>query len=50
MVDFGAIQNCYSGSGVPYNNPACEIVDFDVDQDVDMNDFDQYFMDQTGVR
>jgi len=37
--DFGLLQRCFSGDGVPYD-PICEKADLDLDWDVDLGDLD----------
>jgi len=37
--DFGWFQGCYTGPGIPQNNPACEKARLDGDSDVDLDDF-----------
>jgi hypothetical protein len=42
MDDFGHIQACLSGSGVPQNDPACANAKLDADTDVDKLDINVF--------
>ncbi|MHC4445304.1 MAG: immunoglobulin domain-containing protein [Planctomycetota bacterium] len=37
--DFGHLQECMSGEGIPQNDPACQNAKLDGDNDVDVDDF-----------
>ncbi|MHC4796125.1 MAG: carbohydrate-binding protein, partial [Planctomycetota bacterium] len=39
--DFGHLQKCISGSGIPQHNPECLNARLDGDQDVDLNDYNK---------
>jgi hypothetical protein len=39
IADFGHLQVCFSGPGVPQNDPDCRDARLDVDEDVDWDDF-----------
>ncbi len=41
LVDFGFLQNCYSGNNIPYST-GCQQADLDKDNDVDQTDFTQF--------
>jgi hypothetical protein len=47
--DFGLLQACYSGPGVPVTDPACAAADLDKDNDVDQSDFSIFHACQTGA-
>jgi hypothetical protein len=38
-ADFGHLQICYSGEGVPQTVPACQDAKLDIDDDVDLDDY-----------
>jgi hypothetical protein len=40
--DFGVLEACLSGAGVPPVGPPCEKPDLDGDDDVDQNDFSMF--------
>jgi hypothetical protein len=47
LVDFGAFQLCFTGSGIPAA-AGCECGDFDSDGDVDLVDFGEFQLVFTG--
>ena len=48
LEDYAGFQRCFSGNGVPFTDPACEIHDFDADTDVDRDDNAAWVAGQTG--
>ena len=40
--DFGHLQRCFSGPGIPQQDPECFDTDFDKDNDADTEDFDRF--------
>lgn len=49
LVDFGTLQLCFSGSGIPVTGDECETADADGDGDVDLVDFGEFQLRFTGV-
>ena len=41
--DFGRLQACYTGPGVPVTDPICTAMQIDVDNDVDQEDVTSFF-------
>jgi predicted outer membrane repeat protein len=42
LADFAALQNCFTGEGPTDVTPCCRIFDFEPDNDVDLDDYDQF--------
>jgi hypothetical protein len=42
MTDFGRLQGCFTGPGVPQTNPACQVARLDSDDDVDQFDVELF--------
>lgn len=49
LLDFGRMQDCFSGEDVPYSPAECALCDFDADADVDTEDFVRFQLAVTGV-
>ena len=47
--DFGLFQRCFTGAGVPQDDPDCWFADFDHDDDVDADDFGNFQRCHTGA-
>lgn len=46
--DLDALESCFSGSDVPWSNPACRFFDADDDGDVDCDDLGSFIEEWTG--
>ena len=46
--DFGFLQTCFSGNGVPLSAPPCQEADMDLDSDIDNTDYHSFFKCLTG--
>lgn len=49
LVDFGSLQLCFSGSGIPFTGEGCEAADADGDGDVDLVDVGEFQLRFTGT-
>jgi hypothetical protein len=48
LADFAAFQNCFAGSGNPFEPLECGLADIDADADVDFEDFRRFERAVTG--
>ena len=39
LADVAGLQNCFGGSGATIVSPCCRIFDFELDGDVDLDDY-----------
>ncbi len=44
LADYAAFQRCFGGAGVPLADGDCVLMDFDLDDDVDLDDFRGFLM------
>ncbi|MFH0981214.1 MAG: proprotein convertase P-domain-containing protein [Planctomycetota bacterium] len=50
LADFAAFQRCFTGSDAGPLPPGCQVLNFDCDRDVDLEDFSEFIDNVTGPR
>ena len=48
LRDFARLQSCFSGEGATDVSPCCRIFDYELDADVDLEDFESFRLARTG--